>query len=139
MNNWTRRIAVRRRRCKRLLHVMHGLMFYGLASNQNLISPDPMGFRALLQTFNSCYSIDRRGNTLLFVSLSRRVGQDVDRPIAPDGFRDVLSGPRCFRICFRGLQRRGFAGHRFPGPPPRVELSGRGVSPRQSSQWFIRF
>jgi uncharacterized protein YhhL (DUF1145 family) len=28
-------------------------MFYGLFSNQNLISPDPMGIRALLRTFNS--------------------------------------------------------------------------------------
>jgi uncharacterized protein YhhL (DUF1145 family) len=33
--------------------VLHGLMFYGLISNQNLISPDPMGIQALLQTFNS--------------------------------------------------------------------------------------
>ena len=32
---------------------LHGLMFYGLISNQNLISPDPMGIQALLQTFNS--------------------------------------------------------------------------------------
>ena len=33
--------------------VIHGLMFYSLLSNQNLISPDPMMIRALLQTFNS--------------------------------------------------------------------------------------
>ena len=33
--------------------VLHGFMFYGLLSNQNLISPDPMGIQALLQTFNS--------------------------------------------------------------------------------------
>ncbi len=33
--------------------VFHGLMFYSLASNPDLISPDPMGIRALLQTFNS--------------------------------------------------------------------------------------
>ncbi len=33
--------------------VFHGLMSYSLASNPGLISPDPMGIRALLQTFNS--------------------------------------------------------------------------------------
>jgi uncharacterized protein YhhL (DUF1145 family) len=33
--------------------VFHGLMFYALLSNQNLVSPDPMMIRALLQTFNS--------------------------------------------------------------------------------------
>ncbi len=36
-----------------LFTVVHGLMFYSLASNPDLISPDPMGIRALLQTFNS--------------------------------------------------------------------------------------
>ncbi len=33
--------------------VVHCLMMYGLLSNQDLISPDPMGIQALLQTFNS--------------------------------------------------------------------------------------
>lgn len=33
--------------------LFHGLMSYSLASNPNLISPDPMGIQALLQTFNS--------------------------------------------------------------------------------------
>ncbi len=33
--------------------LLHAVMFYSLASNPNLISPDPMGIGALLQTFNS--------------------------------------------------------------------------------------
>ncbi len=33
--------------------LFHGLMSYSLASNPSLISPDPMGIQALLQTFNS--------------------------------------------------------------------------------------
>ncbi len=36
-----------------LFTVVHGLMFYSMASNPSLISPDPMGIQALLQTFNS--------------------------------------------------------------------------------------
>ncbi len=36
-----------------LFTLLHGVMFYALLSNQDLISPDPMGIRALLQTFNS--------------------------------------------------------------------------------------
>ncbi len=33
--------------------IIHCLMGYGLLSNQNLVSPDPMMIQALLQTFNS--------------------------------------------------------------------------------------
>ncbi len=33
--------------------LFHGLMSYSLAANPGLISPDPMGIQALLQTFNS--------------------------------------------------------------------------------------
>ncbi len=33
--------------------VIHGLMFYSLASNPNLISPEPMGIQGLLETFNA--------------------------------------------------------------------------------------
>ncbi len=33
--------------------LFHGVMFYSLAANPNVISPDPMGIQALLQTFNS--------------------------------------------------------------------------------------
>ncbi len=36
-----------------LFTLLHGLMFYSFASNPNLISPDPMGIQALLQTFNA--------------------------------------------------------------------------------------
>ncbi len=32
--------------------VFHGISAYSLASNAGLISPDPMGIQALLQTFN---------------------------------------------------------------------------------------
>ncbi len=32
--------------------LMHGMMFYGLLTN-SLISPDPLGIQALVQTFNS--------------------------------------------------------------------------------------
>ncbi len=31
----------------------HGMMAYSLATNPGLISPDPMGIQALLQTFNA--------------------------------------------------------------------------------------
>ncbi len=33
--------------------VFHGVMAYSLAANSGLISPDPMGIQALLQTFNA--------------------------------------------------------------------------------------
>ena len=33
--------------------IVHGLMFYALQLNQDLVSPDPMMIRATLQTFNS--------------------------------------------------------------------------------------
>ncbi len=36
-----------------LFTVVHGLMSYSLASNPNLISPDPLGIQGLWQTFNS--------------------------------------------------------------------------------------
>ncbi len=53
MRNGTRALLFVAGAVSAFFTVFHGLMAYSLATNPGLISPDPMGIQALLQTFNS--------------------------------------------------------------------------------------